>query len=34
MRYLYQGDDPNADAPSYTYIPWRLGLLTQSNSTC
>ncbi|GAB2608886.1 hypothetical protein GCM10027168_47320 [Streptomyces capparidis] len=33
MRYLYQGKDPNAGDP-YSLLPWRLGLLTQTNSTC
>jgi endo-1,4-beta-xylanase len=33
LRYVYQGVDPNSTA-SYTFLPWRLGLLTQTNSTC
>lgn len=33
MRYLYQGKDPDAN-DSYNSLPWRLGLLTQTNSTC
>ncbi|MBT2225038.1 non-reducing end alpha-L-arabinofuranosidase family hydrolase [Nonomuraea sp. NEAU-A123] len=33
IRYLYQGKDPAATDP-YNLLPWRLGLLTQTNSTC
>ncbi|MET8976697.1 non-reducing end alpha-L-arabinofuranosidase family hydrolase [Streptomyces sp. NPDC004539] len=33
MRYLYQGLDPAASG-SYSQLPWRLALLTQTNSTC
>jgi hypothetical protein len=33
MRYVYQGLDPGAGG-DYNSLPWRLGLLTQTNSSC
>lgn len=33
IRYLYQGLDPAAGG-DYNALPWRLGLITQTNSTC
>ncbi len=33
IQYVYQGHDPSSNVP-YNSLPWRLGLLTQTNSTC
>jgi endo-1,4-beta-xylanase len=33
LRYLYQGHDPSA-TQSYNLLPWRIGLVTQTNSRC
>ncbi|HLI37744.1 MAG TPA: non-reducing end alpha-L-arabinofuranosidase family hydrolase [Streptosporangiaceae bacterium] len=33
IQYLYHGDAPGSYS-SYNAIPWRLGLVTQTNSTC
>lgn len=33
LQYLYQGVAPGS-TQSYNMLPWRIGLLTQTNSTC
>ncbi|KAG7291254.1 hypothetical protein NEMBOFW57_001266 [Staphylotrichum longicolle] len=34
IRFLYQGMDPKASGGEYNALPWRLGLITQTNSAC
>jgi hypothetical protein len=33
LQFLYQGMDP-ASSGDYSQLPWRLGLLTRTNSSC
>ena len=33
LRYMYQGVNPSSNT-SYNALPWRLGILTQTNSAC
>lgn len=32
LQFLYQGDNPAANAPSYNLIPWQLGLATATSN--
>jgi len=32
LQFLYQGDNPAANAPSYSQIPWQLGLATATSN--
>jgi len=32
LQFLYQGDNPAVNAPSYSQIPWQLGLATATNN--
>ncbi|KAL2131727.1 hypothetical protein VTI74DRAFT_4658 [Chaetomium olivicolor] len=34
LRFLYQGMDPAGGNVTYNALPWRLALLTQTNSVC
>ena len=34
MRFLYQGLSPNATGLEYNALPWKLALITQTNSDC
>jgi endo-1,4-beta-xylanase len=34
LQYVYQGRDPSSDGQDYSQLPYRMGLLTQTNSTC
>ena len=34
LQYAYQGRDPSVSTSSYSTLPWRIALLTQTNSTC
>jgi len=34
LRFLYQGLSPNATGLEYNALPWKLGLITQTNSAC
>ncbi|KAK4446726.1 alpha-L-arabinofuranosidase C [Podospora aff. communis PSN243] len=34
LRFLYQGLDPELNTGEYNALPWRLALITQTNSAC
>ena len=34
LQYVYQGMDPSQSGLPYQQLPWRMGLLTQTNSPC
>ncbi|KAK0653087.1 GH62 arabinofuranosidase [Cercophora newfieldiana] len=34
LRFLYQGLDPALNSGEYNALPWRLALITQTNSAC
>jgi Glycosyl hydrolase family 62/Cellulose binding domain len=34
LQYVYQGRAPSSDGLPYVQLPYRMGLLTQTNSTC
>jgi hypothetical protein len=34
LQFFYQGRDPSSDGQPYSQLPWKLGLLTQTNPAC